>query len=278
MELQSSCEVLNEASENDDLTDNLTRGPGAGGRETVESAAHLMEQVLQRSATHSAGSTSPSFFQGVRDRLQKKLKRNRNSSDNLVDDLDAPGNHSPEDNRSSSGSPPDGPSPVLPRKVSKGSGSGLLRINRKKGKAVAQKLKASASQPEKLGQEFSSKESSQSPPINSPTMVNGHEDVFIIGGSPLHQRLPKRDPSHKVSGPVIREKREAEGMSYNLQGLVLPLPKAWTKCGYLWLRMKLPNNIYAWTYIVSGVCVCGACVRACMRACVCVCVDHNTHL
>lgn len=256
--ISSSCEILDEGSENDETTGGV--GETARGKapmregESIESAAKLVEQVLQRSATHSAGSTSPSFFQGVRDKLHRKLKKNRNSSDNLVDDviLDTPSNHFPDDDRSSSGTPPEGQSPSMPRKISKGSGSALLKFNRKKGRAAVQKLKASASHPEKLSQESSVKEPSISPPVNSPTHLNGHEEVMFIDGgiSPIHQRLPKRDPSHKVSGPMMSSgKRENERSNYNLQKLVSPLPKSWTKCGYLWLRMKLPNNIYAWTYI-----------------------------
>ena len=36
--------------------------------------------------------------------------------------------------------------------------------------------------------------------------------------------------------------------------LLAPVPETWIKHGYLMLRMKLPNNRYAWTYIVRGAC------------------------
>ena len=87
----------------------------------------------------------------------------------------------------------------------------------------------------------------------------------------------------------------------SLEKLVPRSPTNWIKSGYLWLRMKLPNNRYAWTHIVSGlasvcvrvracvcVCVCVrvrvrvrvrvcacACVRVCVCVCVCVCVLEN---
>ncbi len=38
---------------------------------------------------------------------------------------------------------------------------------------------------------------------------------------------------------------------FDIQRLILPKPSTWIKSGYLWLRMKLPNNRYAWTHIVS---------------------------
>ena len=36
--------------------------------------------------------------------------------------------------------------------------------------------------------------------------------------------------------------------------LLAPVPETWIKHGYLMLRMKLPNNRYAWTYIVRMAC------------------------
>ncbi len=150
------------------------------------------------------------------------------------------GGGSGDEDRSSSNSPPEGQSPLMPRKGKHG--SGLFRIGRRKGKDVIAKLKSSASHPEKLGQEFSNKEPSLSPPP-----VDNGTELFIEGGG----RSPKRDPSHKVSRPFMKEKAKDGQIFGNLQKLVPSLPKAWTKCGYLWLRMKLPNNIYAWTYIVN---------------------------
>ena len=212
-----------------------------------------MEQVIQRSTSHSVSSGSPSLFQAVRGRLIKRRKKSQNSAENLADDPP-----SGDEDRSSSSTPPEGQSPIMPRKSKS---SGLFRIGRRKGKDMITKLKPSASQPEKLGQEFPVlKEASLSPPPTG----NGHEDLFERG----HLLRRDRDPSHKVSGPLIKDRKEKQAMSYNLQKMVLPLPKAWTRCGYLWLRMKLPNNIYAWTYIVS---VCVYCLDL-HSECVCVCV------
>lgn len=40
-----------------------------------------------------------------------------------------------------------------------------------------------------------------------------------------------------------------------VKDLIHPIPSTWIKSGYLMLRMKLPNNTYAWTYIVSISCL-----------------------
>ena len=244
-------------------------------QDTVESAANAIEQMLMRSQTHSAGTSNSSFrpFAGViqraklrKEREKEKKKRTAtkvtNSSENIVDETitELSGNHIQEEERSLSGSPPDSQSPTMTRKTSKGSVSSLFKKRNKKKESL-QKLKSSASQSEKLGQEYSSKEPSLSPPAQSSpdrlnTLTNGHEDsVFVDGNAELlTQRLPKRDPSHKVSRPFMTEKKEPEMVNYNFQKMVLPVPNSWVKCSYLWLRMKLPNNRYAWTYIVS-VCV-----------------------
>ncbi len=220
VDLGSSSEILNEDCS---ILDSIE----------IRNAAEVMEQVMQRSTSHSVSSGSPSLFQTVRGRLNKRRKKS--TAETLVDDPP-----SGDEERSSSGTPPDGQSPVMPRKSK---ASGLFRIGRRRGKDTITKLKPSASQPEKLGQEFPVLKEE---PLSPPPTHNGHEDLFERG----RVLRRNRDPSHKVSGPLIKDHKEKQA-SYNLQKMVLPLPKAWTKCGYLWLRMKLPNNIYAWTYIVS---------------------------
>ena len=42
-----------------------------------------------------------------------------------------------------------------------------------------------------------------------------------------------------------------------LRELINPIPPSWITSGYLMLRMKLPHQRYAWTYIVGVVCGCG---------------------
>ncbi len=226
--LGKSCEEI--LSSDDDLSDYTILDSCE-----MRDKADAVEAMLQRSVTPSSSQSSPSLFAAVRGRLNKKLKKN--SLDNLFDDSIPAG--SGDEDRSSSSTPPEGQSPIMPRKGKQS--TGLFRIGRRKGKHVVAKLKASASHPEKLGQESND-------PSLSPPAVDNDTELFAEGGG----RLPRRDPAHRVSRPLMEEQcKDGQVVSYNLQKLVSSLPKAWTKCGYLWLRMKLPNNIYAWTYIVS---------------------------
>ena len=43
----------------------------------------------------------------------------------------------------------------------------------------------------------------------------------------------------------------ATELNKNVQQLIRYQPASWIMSGYLMLRMKLPNNRYAWSYIVS---------------------------
>jgi len=70
-----------------------------------------------------------------------------------------------------------------------------------------------------------------------------------------------------------RKAEQASGIVFNLDTLVLPVNKNWTRCGYLWLRMKLPNGRYAWTHIVSW----GGVSEGCVSFCVCVGICHRGH-
>ena len=57
-----------------------------------------------------------------------------------------------------------------------------------------------------------------------------------------------------VSNPIVLGEEESKvepDENFNLLTLVQPENENWVKCGYLWLRMKLPNGRYAWTHIVS---------------------------
>ena len=67
---------------------------------------------------------------------------------------------------------------------------------------------------------------------------------------------PSEEQGDNVPSPPVQREGVARSESARLHSLVLPVPKGWSQCGYLWLRMKLPNNRYAWTFIVS-LCVCG---------------------
>ncbi len=108
------------------------------------------------------------------------------------------------------------------------------------------------------------KEGSTPPPSEdvgqiSPTGLTAEDSGTSIG---LKQVLGMGNHA-----PPTAKKEQPEGVvNFNLHTLVLPVNKNWTKCGYLWLRMKLPNGRYAWTHIVSCVCM-----SVCVCVCVCVC-------
>lgn len=68
-------------------------------------------------------------------------------------------------------------------------------------------------------------------------------------------------PRLQISSPLKRDWSGSELRNEELQSLILPPPASWTKSGYLWLRMHTENR-YAWTHIVSAVCV--VCVQVCV--------------
>ena len=101
-----------------------------------------------------------------------------------------------------------------------------------------------------------------SPPAPSPQQPSPpalEEPSIIVERNDSSEDLvfssPSEEQGDNVPSPVQRE-GVARSESARLHSLVLPVPKGWSQCGYLWLRMKLPNNRYAWTFIVS-LCVCG---------------------
>ena len=228
---------------------------------TVESAASAMEEMLSRTPVQSPAhhTSSSSHFGGPfaaikQKRAKKKEERKRvksrklsNSMENMLDEKEGSGENSMDADRCTSISPP-GESPKVFRKNSK-AGPGLFkRAGRNKSK-------------EQLTKEPLNKDSSVSPPPNSsstPTLVNGngHFDKFKPKPS-----KPSKRPSILRSSSTIRQpevssptllNKQPELANFDLDGLVKPTDKNWIKFGYLWLRMKLPNNHYAWTHIVSA--------------------------
>lgn len=234
---------------------------------TVESAANAVEELLSRTPSQQSPShhtSTSSHFGGpfaaikqkrAKKKEEKKMKRNRklsNSVENILNDKDTStgsGENMVDTDRCTSDSPP-GESPKVFRKNSK-IGPGIFKRNgRSKSK-------------EQFTKESSSKESSLSPPPNPTTpltpltLVNGnggggHFDKFKPkpAKKPIMLRTSSTSKQPEVSSPTLLNK-QPELAHFDLQGLVKPVDENWTKCGYLWLRMKLPNNHYAWTHIVS---------------------------
>ena len=136
--------------------------------------------------------------------------------------------------RSSSSSPQELQSPVPKKK----NGTGIFK--RKKKISMPMRPTHSPLEGDPFGRD--------SP--NSPSIL-GTEPVLVGEGREEGSEEPS--PTHHiVSNPVQSEDEKLEpDAHFNLETLVQPVNKNWAKCGYLWLRMKLPNGRYAWTHIVS---------------------------
>ena len=74
--------------------------------------------------------------------------------------------------------------------------------------------------------------------------------------SPLSSSASQASPS----SPPYEEQK--------LRDLINPVPPSWITSGYLMLRMKLPHQRYAWTYIVGVVWVYSGCGLGYGRLCV----------
>lgn len=228
---------------------------------TMESAANAIEDMLSRSQPQPPTSPGHGLAKAIKkakakqkEKDEKKLKKagkTYGSADDIVDDHSA---EAQDQGRSSSGSPQENTSPYFPRKPTKS--SLFRRKKQQKDKAAKLGLKKSPSP------DIRDKEPSPPAANGSDTaLFNGHHSssertltpTEHTPGGALAQRSASFSPGHIVSNPRIMPKKEEEEetIHFNLQTLVNPLPEGWVKCGYLWLRMKLPNNRYAWTYIVS---------------------------
>lgn len=188
-----------------------------------------------------------------------------NSSDNLLEQppLSITGGAGDKEIlRSSSGSPQDIHFPAPKKK----NGAGIFKKKKKKNSSSTS-IQATSS----LQDDAFIKDSSPPPPPPSflhlhsqdvrsgeqPWTGNGRSSPVLSTGDDLspcqHQQQQQK---HVVSGPIKAAtlglgNKEPVEVQFDLQSLVLPVNKNWVKCGYLWLRMKLPNGRYAWTHIVS---------------------------
>ena len=172
----------------------------------------------------------------------QKTKKNKAflSSDNFLEQSTSSilSASADKDERSSSGSPQEIHSPVPKKK----NGTGIFKISRKKKHSLPIRPT-----PSPLEDPFGG---SDSPPAILHSSDNGH----VIGGE-VGGILAEDSPRHHVVSlpvhPADEGVRQEPDANFNLQTLVQPVNENWVKCGYLWLRMKLPNGRYAWTHIVS---------------------------
>ena len=201
-------------------------------RDTTESAANAIEELLRQSSpTPRSGSLSSSFSAPFRplaavlgrsrwkhkEKERRRLKKGEKVSTSLDDLCD------PHENTNV---------PEEPAKEAKQGGSGIFQRARNSLKHL-------------VGQE-------KGVPAPTPPQENStlEEKGSHTDQSPLASTRSSDEQHHNVSSPVPR-KESISPESSHLHSLVLPIPESWVQCGYLWLRMKLPNNRYAWTYIVS---------------------------
>ena len=223
---------------------------------SVESAAIAVEEILSRTPGESPSHQHTSFSshfgplsalkkakkEAKKKKEERKGKRNRklsNSVENMLDEKETSNGSSDNlvfTDRCTSTSPPN-ESPKVDRKNNK---SIFRRAGRNKSKE----------------QLISEPHNESTAPLS---LVNGNGRGWHSDKSKV--KLPKR-PSMlrstfassarqpEVSSPTLIN-QQPELANFDLEGLVKPVDKNWSKCGYLWLRMKLPNNHYAWTHIVS---------------------------
>ena len=157
--------------------------------------------------------------------------------------------------RSSSSSPQETHSPVPKKK----NGTGIFKKHKKKNSGSITVQTTSSQHDDAFARENSSP-----PPTPSHTTLQPQRRERTRTSSSRSSPLPSTgddaSPSHQqkhvVSPPITAISvasggKEQTEVQFDLETLILPLNKDWVKCGYLWLRMKLPNGRYAWTHIVS---------------------------
>lgn len=187
---------------------------------------------LKRKGAKSKGKLAKKDLQKL-----KKSGKGFQSSDDIIVQEQA----EKEGRRSSSSSPQEIHSPVPKKK----NGTGIFKPWKKK---LSIPIRPSPSpQEDPFGKDTPS----------SPPLQDGEHPLAVGEPKNLLLGTEGEEPSpthHIVSKPVYHtdEQRPEPDANFNLETLVQPVNNNWVKCGYLWLRMKLPNSRYAWTHIVSS--------------------------
>lgn len=211
----------------------------------------------ERPSTNASSSGAPTYntavsklkgviskSKGKHKTKEKKLSiaRGFQSSENLEKDC----------RNSSSTSPQDVEGPFSKKKSSTGK---LKNTKKKNSKSII--ISSPIIPPPSPQEEPFTKEVSFSPPGQPDPSVVDNEGQGLVNGHASPSSATSDDASpkhiHVVSNPIgVKQQLETDS-HFNLQTLVQPVNKSWLKCGYLWLRMKLPNlpGRYAWTHIVS---------------------------
>lgn len=219
--------------------------------DTTEAAAEAMEEFLQRPPGQSVSSSFrplAAVLGGIRAKRRGR-KKGRKFSENDVTTYSG----SPlESQRGGGGSAPSSPHLQSREPDGKarhrgqhGGHGGVFR--RAKGSLLSH-LRSHDESSEVVGERSDVPES---PGHHSQSESHGEEK----GQRRRRQNSAPTDedyhqPRLQISSPLTRDWSGSELRNEELQSLVQPPPAAWTKTGFLWLRMQHENR-YAWTPIVS---------------------------
>ena len=228
---------------------------------TTESAADAMEVFLQRSTSHSVSSP----FRPLAAVLSKARSRGKNAVRGKkgrkqfasLDDMNLPEEPSvsePEGGggEGGGGGGGGGSGPSSPLVGRKGSHSNVGIFKRARGSLLHHLMphEKQATPPADFleGQgEASDTQSLEELSLNGEGAESRRKKKKKKHSS---SDVDKHQPRPFISSPLPRESSGSELRNEDLRSLVLPVPKPWSMCGYLWLRMRTQNNRYAWTHIV----------------------------
>ncbi len=238
LERPEVCKIL-ESLENVSSSSLLLPGEQNGGGGGGSSGSHSHSNSNSNTDTSSK---KRAFYKGKNkpkhhNKDVQKVKRTgrvfHSSDDILEHDKDA-------GRRSSSGSPQEVHSPIPTKKKS---GTGILKFSKKKKNSVPARPS-----PTPLEDPFCNKDVFRSSPVPHDVPADNHNLANGHGSPNFGDDL---SPRHNTMVSFPESKQQEPDSNFNLQTLILPENPSWVKCGYLWLRMKLPNGRYAWTHIVS---------------------------
>ena len=223
------------------------------------SSPQMMDEYLTRTSSQSGHSFSGPFRPLAailsrsrakhREKEDKKVKRGVKIFSSMEDLTGS----STEKQQHSGSTTPEEPSPLFPRKGSKGVSGGIF-------KRAKETLRHRGENPSSLPSQDQKPGKSNGVTI---TRADSPEDLDLLQAkaprnkSSSREDLKGRSPqASPCISPVVRKRSNDSVTSQDVNILIDPVNPNWIKSGYLWLRMKLPNNRYAWTFIVSVGVVC----------------------
>ena len=219
------------------------------------SSPQMMDEYLSRTSSQSGHSFSGPFRPLAailnrsrakhREKGDKKMKRGGKIF-NSMEDLTG----SSADKQQHSGSTtPEEASPLFPRKGSKGPSGGIFKRAKESLLHRGEHPSSLPSQPGRSNGAAIIRTGSPEDLDLLQTKTTRNKSLSFASKEDFRGRSPQASP---CISPVIRKRSDDSVSSQDVNNLIDPVNPNWIKSGYLWLRMKLPNNRYAWTFIVSG--------------------------